>query len=113
MNFYETVKIVCKNKKEMTLTEMVKILGLSTSMPTKWKDGLIPNGETLIKIADFLDESIDYLLGREQKNKAIAYSGDDPLKKDIENQINFIFDNIDNKLQLSQIKMFLDTYVKM
>ena len=111
MDFYDRIKYCCEQK-EITLSEMVKTLELSTGMPTKWKNGLIPNGETLIKIANYLNESIDYLLGREQKNKVIAYSGDDPLKKDIENQINYIFENLDNDLQLSQIKMFLDTYVK-
>lgn len=67
MNFYERTKFLCESKKGITLTEMVKILNMSTSMPTKWKNGLIPNGETLIKISDFLEESIDYLLCREEK----------------------------------------------
>ena len=35
---------------------------------TKWKtEGTLPNGETLIKIADYLDVSIDYLVGRTDK----------------------------------------------
>lgn len=76
MNFYEKTKKVCKIKKDITLGEMVKKLNLSTSMPTKWKNGLIPNGETLIKIADFLDESIDYLLGRDQKQEDVIITND-------------------------------------
>ena len=39
-------------------------LGLSNATATKWKKGSIPNGETLIGIADYLDCSVDYLLGR-------------------------------------------------
>lgn len=64
MDFYNVIKQCCKQK-GFTLSELVKALNLSTGMPSKWKKGLIPNGETLIKLADYLDVSIDYLLGRE------------------------------------------------
>lgn len=65
MDFYKVIKQCCEQK-GFTLNELVKALNLSTGMPSKWKKGLIPNGETLIKLADYLDISIDYLLGREQ-----------------------------------------------
>lgn len=41
-----------------------KNIGISSGVLTKWKDGAIPNGETLFKIAEALDCSVDYLLGR-------------------------------------------------
>ncbi len=41
-----------------------KTIGISSGVLTKWKDGTIPNGETLFKIAEALDCSVDYLLGR-------------------------------------------------
>ena len=41
-----------------------KNLGISSGVITKWKNGGIPNGDTLAKIADYLDCSVDYLLGR-------------------------------------------------
>ncbi len=43
---------------------IAKAIGLSTATATKWKNGAIPNGEALAKIADYLDCSVDYLLGR-------------------------------------------------
>ena len=44
---------------------LAKEIGISSGIITKWKTiGTLPNGETLIKIADYLDCSIDYLLGR-------------------------------------------------
>ena len=101
-----------QNKKQKDLTDY---LGVSKNRFTDWKSGRINSYlDYLPQIADFFNVSIDYLFGREikQKNKVVAYSGDNPLKKDIENQINFIFDNIDNELQLSQIKMYLETYKK-
>ena len=39
-------------------------IGLSTAIATKWKNGSIPKGDILVKIADYFDCSVDYLLGR-------------------------------------------------
>lgn len=42
-----------------------KEIGISSGIITKWKnESTLPNGETLIKIADYLGCSVDYLLGR-------------------------------------------------
>lgn len=42
-----------------------KNIGISSGIITKWKtENTLPNGETLIKIADYFNVSIDYLLGR-------------------------------------------------
>ena len=47
---------------------VAKEIGVSSGIITKWKsEGTLPNGETLIKIADYLDCSVDYLLGRTDK----------------------------------------------
>jgi len=47
---------------------VAKEIGISSGVVTKWKsEGTLPNGETLIKIADYLDCSVDYLLGRTDK----------------------------------------------
>lgn len=44
-------------------TNLVQELGLARASVTPWKNGKIPNGEALIKIANRLEVSIDYLLG--------------------------------------------------
>ena len=61
--FFERLELMCKtnNCKPNTIAAH---LGLSNATATKWKKGAIPNGETLIGIADYLDCSVDYLLGR-------------------------------------------------
>lgn len=41
-----------------------KKVGISSATITQWKQGAIPAGDNLAKIADFFDCSIDYLLGR-------------------------------------------------
>lgn len=44
---------------------VAKEIGISSGVITRWKTlGSLPNGETLIKIANYLDCSVDYLLGR-------------------------------------------------
>lgn len=40
-----------------------KEIGLSSGIISKWKNGGIPNGETLMKLAKYFDVSVDYLLG--------------------------------------------------
>ncbi len=47
-------------------TNLVQELGLARASVTPWKNGKIPNGEALIKIANRLEVSVDYLLGREE-----------------------------------------------
>lgn len=66
--FWERLNQQClqKNCKPNTVA---KAIGLSNAIATKWKNGAIPNGEALSKIADYLDCSVDYLLGREAPKK--------------------------------------------
>jgi len=61
--FYERLDAIC-SRKGMTVSALVKSLGLSTSKVTAWKNGTVPKGETLVKIADYLDLPLDYILGR-------------------------------------------------
>lgn len=66
--FWETFYELCKLNKT-TPTALCLKLGLSNAVATKWKKGSsLPNSETLIKIADSLNCSIDYLLGRTQNS---------------------------------------------
>lgn len=64
MIFYETLsKLMEENKvKAKTLSDQ---LGIGKNQFKYWKDnGNIPNGETLILLADYFNVSVDYLLGR-------------------------------------------------
>lgn len=57
--FYQTCE-----KKGTKPNPVAKELKIASSTVTSWKNGSIPNGETLLKLADYLDVSVDYLLGR-------------------------------------------------
>lgn len=57
-----------------------KKVGISSSTITQWKQGAIPAGDSLEKISDELDCSVDYLLGRTdnpQSHKCIAITTGD------------------------------------
>lgn len=43
---------------------LAKELNIASGSMTSWKNGKIPNGETLLKISEYLGVSVDYLLGR-------------------------------------------------
>lgn len=70
MIFWEIYDSLCKEA-EISSAKVLTSLGISTSMTTNWKKGAIPNGETLCKLADYFDVSIDYLLGRSKIKKPI------------------------------------------
>lgn len=53
---------------------VVKELKIASGIITKWKNGSIPNGETLIKLADYFGISIDYLLGRSETISTVPNS---------------------------------------
>ena len=52
-------------KKGTKPNPVAKEIGISSGIITKWKsEGTLPNGETLVKLGDYLNCSVDYLLGR-------------------------------------------------
>ena len=54
----------------MTASQVSKKTGISTGNISDWKNGKsIPGGEALAKLADCLDCSVDYLLGRTENPK--------------------------------------------
>lgn len=61
MNFYERLRGICKEK-GTTVTNMLSKLDISTGSTGNWKKGQLPKGDILMKIADYLDTSIDYIL---------------------------------------------------
>lgn len=81
--FWERFYNLCVSKGTKP-NPVAKEIGVSSGIVTKWKTtGTLPNGETLIKIADYLDCSVDYLLGRTDDpgyKKVTASSEDDTVE---------------------------------
>ena len=60
--FFDQFKKLCQQR-STTPSAVCKALGLSTAMPTNWKNGITPNSTNLRKFAEYFDVSVDYLLG--------------------------------------------------
>ncbi len=60
---------------------VAKNLGFSTATCTHWKDGAVPKADAVVKIADYFNVSVDYLLGLTDipdTKKAVGISTDSP-----------------------------------
>ncbi len=63
--FYDRLKIACKNA-NTTVTSALKAIGIGTANGTYWKKGSVPSSDVVVKLAELLNVSTDYLLiGRE------------------------------------------------
>ena len=71
--FWERFYSFCikNNKKPLNV---VKEISVASASITKWKHGTIPNGETLIKISEYFNCSIDYLLGKNDDMHGYEFS---------------------------------------
>ena len=66
MNQYVTGAVIknLREKKRMTQLQLAEKIGVSDKTVSKWEKGVsVPDAETLIKLADLLDTSVNDLLG--------------------------------------------------
>lgn len=57
-------------RQNISASKLTSECGLSSSALTEWKKGKAkPSAEALIKIANYFDVSVDYLLGNDKKGK--------------------------------------------
>ena len=75
MNTYEIIKELVKQR-FITVAQLERTLDLSNGSISKWAKSK-PNSEPLEKVADYLNVSTDYLLGRTD-NPSIAGGGSEP-----------------------------------
>lgn len=66
--FWKNFIKLCENKKTNPTQVMID-LKLSTGTATNWKQGAVPRDTTLLKIADYFGVTVEYLLGKEEKEK--------------------------------------------
>ncbi|MDT2553098.1 helix-turn-helix transcriptional regulator [Enterococcus raffinosus] len=65
MTLFERISYLAK-KRDKSLKEVAEELGLSRNAIYQWKTSS-PKADTLQKVAEYFDVSVDYLLGREEK----------------------------------------------
>lgn len=55
-------------KRKLSQKQIAEELKISQQQYSKWEGGIItPNAETLVRLADYFDVSVDYLLGRKRE----------------------------------------------
>lgn len=64
--FIDIYRQLC-DEKGLSVYKATTAIGLNRSAVAKWKNGAVPNGETLQKMSEFFGVSIGYLLGEEEK----------------------------------------------
>ncbi len=69
--FWDIFYALCVEK-GTTPNAVCKKLNLSNATATHWKNGTMPKGDVLSSIADYLDCSVDYLLGRTDEPHMMA-----------------------------------------
>jgi len=79
MTFWEVFKELC-DKSGKRPNPVGKEIGVSSATIAKWKAGSVPNGETLVMIADYFGCSTDYLLGRVDEPTAVVGEENNPVQ---------------------------------
>lgn len=90
-------------KRNLTGNDVAKGCGFSSGLWSQWNKGLQkPSAEKIIQIADYLDVSVDYLLGRSES--PIIVSSWDDLYKSIDKMSDAQLDSLVRKIQDSLSK---------
>ena len=95
-NLFQIVKTLCREK-GITQKELAKIIDVSQNTIKNWENNL-PNGDTLLKIADYFGVTTDYLLGRSY-DKLLTRKNE----RDIQKSLKQIYDGLDDSLSLAYL----------
>lgn len=63
--FFDRFKQLC-DERGISIYKAATAVGLNRAAANKWKNGSVPNGQTITKLADYFGVSNDYLLGKEK-----------------------------------------------
>lgn len=78
MNFYNAYLNMC-NKKGESPSRVALNCGISKASVNRWKHGYQPTDANLQKLADYFGVTVDYLLGKEEKEKPGAVKATEPM----------------------------------
>lgn len=100
--FYDRLLALCQENNEK-ITPVIKKLGLSAGSIARWRNGTVPDGNTICKIAEYFNVSSDYLLGKTDIKKSPSEEDEDKILK---GEIAKIFSNLLPEQQ-EQAKVYL------
>ena len=68
--FYDGLQVLCKER-NLSVSAALNILGVSSGNMAHWRNGRLPKGDTLRKMARFFDVPIDTLIGTKRESLAV------------------------------------------
>jgi transcriptional regulator with XRE-family HTH domain len=77
--FFDILKELCDSKGISTYKAATDI-GLNRAVVAKWKTGSVPNGQTLAKLANYFDVTVDYLMTGSNAVSQTAEVSEDDIK---------------------------------
>lgn len=91
-NMYEIFEQLC-NERNLSSYKVSKLANVTQTSLSNWKNGKsIPSTQTLQKLADFFEVTIDYLMtGKEEKEESVSQltkRDERDIAKDLENIMN-------------------------
>jgi transcriptional regulator with XRE-family HTH domain len=101
-----------RESKKMTQTQLGEHIGAKKSAISLWESGKRqPDQETLVRLANFFEVTVDYLLGREEspieRPETKTTSSDDPLTEQIMAKARLM-----NEEELRQLLRIMDAVKK-
>lgn len=99
--FWDNFQRICQEKGESP-NGVCREIGLSNAVATHWKNGTQPKADVLVKIAEYLDVSVDYLLGIQKKS-----APDDEVRSAVIEKVRSMSDE-----QAVQLLAFLESMLK-
>lgn len=90
---FERLKKLCDEQK-ISINDLESQLNFATNTLYSWKK-FVPKGANLIKVADYFDVSVDYLLGRSDKKRYWDWTDKDErdIQKKLQELINSVSDD--------------------
>ena len=92
MDLYERISHLSK-KQGLSVFDLAEKLGLSRNSVYSWKKSS-PKAETLEKVANYFNVSVDYLLGRTEKKRYYDLTEKD--ERDIQKELQALIDDLSN-----------------
>ncbi len=103
--FWDIYVELCEVKGS-TPSAVAQSIGLSNAIPTKWKKGALPKGEILLKLAEYFNCSVDYLLTGKEKSPKSELSD---LERELLEKFNRLED-VDKGRILDRIETIFESY---
>ena len=109
--FYERLLALCQENNEK-ITPVIKKLGLSAGSIARWRNGTVPDGNTICKIAEYFNVSSDYLLEKTDIKKSPSKEDEDQIL--IEEFTKMFFDLLPEQQEQAKayLRYLLDTQEK-